>query len=417
MSIAEAKQIPIADVAARLNIKIDRHGKALCFNGHDTVPSLKFYFDTNSFYCFGCGIGGSVIDLVREYLHITTGEAISWLEKQYCVKKPKKRIVEGGGYVTPTRQEKTPCGASYAISGHSTSRVGTEYADIYAYFLGLLDADEAIKYLEGRGISRDITKRAGIKCIPQDMTDVKRRLRDRYDTDRLRDAGFINHDKTHFVFADHRLIIPYYDMSGNIINLQGRNIDTYRAPKYKFLSGITVPLYNIRALCNLAPGAPVYLCEGAIDALSCYQLHLEHPVAVAGVNNFRDEYFDILSPYKVIVASDKDAAGKALYLRVKKEYLKRGKTIYAIDYSKLKSDHNIAGEVKDLNDIVCHRKARRIVYSHLLGETYTIAHDGGALFESGVSYSRDELSKLEDVNPDALKMIHAIKRLFRGVLL
>lgn len=41
-----------------------KHGKMMCpFHG-DRNASLKVYKDNNSWYCFGCGKGGSVIDFV-----------------------------------------------------------------------------------------------------------------------------------------------------------------------------------------------------------------------------------------------------------------------------------------------------------------------------------------------------------------
>jgi hypothetical protein len=67
-------------------------------------------------------------------------------------------------------------------------------------------------------------------------------------------------------------------------------------------------LYNLQVFQDIRPGGTIYLCKEAIDALCCSQLGFEHPVAVAGVNNFKAEYFAILKPYKLIIVSDKDGA-------------------------------------------------------------------------------------------------------------
>jgi len=425
VSITDVKQIPITDIAARLGIELDRHGKALCFKGHDKTPSLSVNVRGNYFKCFGCNIGGSNIDLVKEYLNITTGEAIKWIEEQYHLEEKTgfKCKESPGGYKDTTPANKTPYRGLKRVSGHPTSKDGKEYSGIYKNFIDLLSTEEAVKYLEGRGIRRDITERAGIKCIPQDMADIKKTLNDTHGIDRLKEAGIVadsKDGKPYFVFTYHRLIIPYYDREGNIVNLQGRNIDTDREPKYRLLSGITVPLYNVQ---SLTPEHPVYICEGAIDALSCYQLGLENPVAVAGVNNFKDEYFTTLEPYKVIIAGDKDTAGKDLYLRIKKEYLNRGKEIHALDYERLKADYNITGDVKDLNDIARQADYKhfndiqpRRIYSHLVNESYT-ERDGGIQFDSGVFYTREEVAKLDSITPDALKQIHTIKKTFKGILI
>ena len=428
MSITNVKHIPITDIAARLGIELDRHSKALCFKGHDKSPSLSVNVRGNYFKCFGCNIKGSNIDLVKEYLNITAGEAIKWIESQYHLEEKTgfKCKESPGGYKDTTPANKTPYRGLKRVSGHPTSKDGKEYSGIYKDFIDLLNTEEAGIYLEGRGIRRDITERAGIKCIPQDMNGIKKTLNDKHGIERLKDAGIVadsKDGKPYFVFTYHRLIIPYYDREGNIINLQGRNIDTDREPKYRHLSGITVPLYNVQSLKDTAPGGTVYLCEGAIDALSCYQLGLEHPVAVAGVNNFKDEYFSILEPYKVIIASDKDTAGKNFYLRIKKGYLNRGKEIHALDYERLKADYNITGDVKDLNDIARQADYKhfndiqpRRIYSHLVNESYT-ERDGGIQFDSGVFYTREEVAKLDSITPDALKQIHTIKKTFKGILI
>ena len=67
----EVKKIPIVDVVRKFTPDLNLHGagtgkqKANCFSGHDKkTMSLTFYEETNSFYCFGCGAGGSVIDYV-----------------------------------------------------------------------------------------------------------------------------------------------------------------------------------------------------------------------------------------------------------------------------------------------------------------------------------------------------------------
>lgn len=81
MTIEEIKNIPISTIAGQLGIEVDGSGKAYCFKGHDkTTLSLSFNREGNYFHCFGCGIGGSSIDLVSEYCGYTTAEAIRWIE-------------------------------------------------------------------------------------------------------------------------------------------------------------------------------------------------------------------------------------------------------------------------------------------------------------------------------------------------
>jgi DNA primase len=431
MSLADVKNIPILDIAGKLGLSL-RPGMNPCFNGHDKKsPSLSVNVSKNLFHCFGaCGIGGSGIDLVMSRLGVNEGDAIRWIEKEYSLESDKTGTKRGKADPCYSPTPKTPLTAPREAPA-AVKTDGKAYAGLYRDLLALADIGEAVKYLEGRGLRQDITERAGVSMIPKDNTAIKKELFTRHGLDRLKAAGIVAESKRtgkpYFVFNCHRLIIPYYDMDGDIVNLQGRNVDTAADPKYMWLCGIDTTLYNVRVLKDIKPGETVYLCEGAIDALTCLQLGFDYPVAVAGVHNFKPAYYDLLEPYKLIIASDADTAGTAFYLRVKKEYLKRGKEIYALDYSLIKSDYNVAGYTKDLNDIAQqadYEHAKELqgtlstkYYVSLFNEYFTMQEGGGIIFDSGVRYSKQELEKMDGLPQDDLKAIHLIKQTLTGELI
>ena len=78
--IRKIKQIPIKKVIDHLNLKINSQNKVHCPAHEDRTPSLQIYEKTNSFYCFSCSTGGSVIDLVRLVRNYSIAKAIQELE-------------------------------------------------------------------------------------------------------------------------------------------------------------------------------------------------------------------------------------------------------------------------------------------------------------------------------------------------
>lgn len=57
-------KVPIIAVAQKYGLKV-KHKKAICPFHEDKNPSLTFYPETNSFYCFGCNNGGDLIKFVQ----------------------------------------------------------------------------------------------------------------------------------------------------------------------------------------------------------------------------------------------------------------------------------------------------------------------------------------------------------------
>lgn len=75
--------ISIEAAAERYGLEPNRRGYLLCpLHGEDT-PSLKLYPETNSFYCFGCGAGGDVIELVRRLCNLSYSEAVVRLASDF----------------------------------------------------------------------------------------------------------------------------------------------------------------------------------------------------------------------------------------------------------------------------------------------------------------------------------------------
>lgn len=83
------KTINIIDLAKKLGIEVIQNGniyQAKCKHEGDNTPSLTFYPETNTFYCFGCQETGDIIRLVSWYLNLSFPQAIERLSVLYGIK-------------------------------------------------------------------------------------------------------------------------------------------------------------------------------------------------------------------------------------------------------------------------------------------------------------------------------------------
>ena len=77
-------KVNIEELAESFGIHIANH-RAKCPFHNDNTPSLQFYPDSNSFYCFGCGVGGDIFDLVMLKDGIDFPSAIQRICEQYGI--------------------------------------------------------------------------------------------------------------------------------------------------------------------------------------------------------------------------------------------------------------------------------------------------------------------------------------------
>ena len=70
-------------------ISINSKGFAFCPFHQEKTPSFKVYND--SFYCFGCGVNGTIIDFVMKYFRLTNIEAVKKLNDDFKLNLPSDK--------------------------------------------------------------------------------------------------------------------------------------------------------------------------------------------------------------------------------------------------------------------------------------------------------------------------------------
>lgn len=77
---------PIVEVAQHYGLSVNRAGFTLCPLHGEKSPSLKLYPNTNTFHCFGCGAGTSVIDLTAALQGVPPIQAAKHLDAMYSLR-------------------------------------------------------------------------------------------------------------------------------------------------------------------------------------------------------------------------------------------------------------------------------------------------------------------------------------------
>lgn len=307
--------IHITDVCNKLGITIVKGRRALCFMHEDHHPSLTIYQDTNSWFCYTCNKGGGVIDLVKDYFNCDTDEACRWLEVEFSIMpKPKSWKWK------KTKRQKVTIDKEVVkidVDGEILEWIiaNTTLTPLALQFL-----------VEERRIKKDVYERLNIRAL-DDANGIIRRLIDQFGTKRLLDNHILSEGKYGYklTWDVPCLLFPFYDLDGNLVNIQSRYLKPIRdkyPPRFRFIKDSKTSLYNVPVLNDLSSGDALLITEGVTDALAAMSCGIK-TVAVAGVSAFKDEYVDMLCSYTVFICPDNDKPGKNLLKDIKEKMGKR----------------------------------------------------------------------------------------------
>ncbi len=255
--------------------------RAYCpFHGSDKQRSLRVRIDTGHFVCFACGVWG-YLDESRE----------RW--KPETVRTPKQARPE----------PLPPPGLGPALKSYQKA----------------LGGSVGLRYLESRGIALEVAQAHGIGYSAP--------------------GRWLNPNRD---WKRGRLVFPHRNPAGELVNLYGRAVEMEEeAPgglRHDHLPG-TKGYFGAESL--LAPSGPVYICEGAFDALSLLAGGCERVIAIFGLHGWRWEWMKPVQ--ELIFALDTDPAGQAAWRQLGREACYRGKKVGFLP-------HEAYGGAKDVNE-------------------------------------------------------------------
>jgi len=234
---------PIADVAVASGLQLRPMGGRLTgvcpFHG-DTRPSLIVYPPTQSYYCFGCGAGGDVIDFVARLNKVGFKEAVEML----C-----------GASVQRSNVGRLRCVSEAPAADHEdVVRIVESAVDFYHG--ALWRTPNALAYLRSRGVREATIANCRLGFGEPGLTGhlAKRGT----DLGVARSLGLLNGNRECFAG---RIIIPDI-VGGRAAWLTGRRLDE-REPRYLNLR-TEKPILGL----DHVKGDAVILVEGPFDWLT-----------------------------------------------------------------------------------------------------------------------------------------------------
>ena len=335
--IQKLRDLPIEKVAKQMRMVL-KHHKALCPFHDDHHASLSFNTRKNSCRCYVCmrdSIG--TIDLVMKFLGKDFISACRWLAEVNGVylEDSHPKVVSSSS--SPTSLSSSSSKASSEDSSETSSKASPE-ASLSSSF----DAGKYARFFEHPWLNgaarrflfeeRRIDERVARWCRLTSWTDRK---------------------------GVNWLQIPYFDMEGNLIGIQNRNLDYKKmpteakgfaadnsstdftddtdapshvvedshqtepmAPRFRFPYGARCSIYNLPVVKMLKPGERLFITEGCSDCWA--MLSAGHKaIAIPSATLLKPEDKKWLAEMGEQLHTewhmfpDRDAPGESLFLQLK----------------------------------------------------------------------------------------------------
>lgn len=314
--MARYKQSSINEVSRRNDlaevvssyVQLKRNGTShvgLCPFHKEKTPSFHVDDDKQLFYCFGCGVGGTVFDFIMRAENLDFADSVRYLAQRAGV----------------TLEEEQDRGGQHEENANIRKRL-LELNRLAArhFYENLLkpDAKIAHDYINRRGLDRKTAIKFGVGYAPDTWSDLLDAMRAKgYTDDELVLGGLaVKNDKGRvYDKFRNRLMFPIIDVRGNVLAFGGRTLGDDQA---KYMNSPETPVFhkgrNLFAL-NLAKQVGmkegIVLVEGYMDVISLYQRGICNVVAGLGTA-LTEEQARLLRRYAacVYVCYDSDEAGQ-----------------------------------------------------------------------------------------------------------
>ena len=302
-------RLDIVDVVSQFVVlkKSGANYWGLCPFHNDSKPSMAVSPQKGIYKCFACGEGGDVLKFLVKVQNREYKDVILELAEKFGIELPDK--FEHPSSETKSQRKQMIDACRKAAKFYHTELRQAE------------DANKAMTYLRGRGITDEIIDKFTLGWAPNKFDVLYKELKKEFNDDILEKAGLIlkSHSGSWIDRFRNRIIIPIQNENGDYIAFGARAVDEGQNPKY--LNSSDSMIYNKSKTLfglNSAKDAiqkedSVVIMEGYFDVISAQANGVGNCVASCGTAMTAD-HIKLLSRYtksrKIYLSFDTDAAGQ-----------------------------------------------------------------------------------------------------------
>ena len=282
---------PLGDTVEASGVKLRGRGRVrqgVCPFHDEAEGSFTVYADSERFYCFGCGLGGDVLDFIQRAEGLTLPEAIARLD--------------GSPGLAP-RAANRPAGTRRPKSAALPPRDPALLTAAARFYAGQLRRHpEGQTYLASRGVGPVAAARLGLGYSPGGGLRLALESRG-FSEKRIRDSGlFMERGSERFAGM---VVVP--DASGGLVRwLVGRALKPDAKPRFQAPPG-PKPVLGLGRLGPAPPWAVV--AEGVFDWLALAQWGIP-ACAALGTQGVERVAAALRGCPRVFLAFDNDDAGR-----------------------------------------------------------------------------------------------------------
>ena len=307
-------KLNIVDVASSY-MHLEKKGGtywACCPFDHEKTASFHIDENRQFYHCFGCGVSGNVITLVKEMENVDFVDAVKMLAERANLPLPKTSF-DGERAAEVKRKRDT------------LLKIMNDCAHFYLDNLNSGKAEAHINYILSREIPAGVVRSFGLGASLNYSDLPKFLLAKGYSKQDMIDSGAVNEVEGRLSDAQGgRLIFPIINQFDEVVAFGGRALKKTDFAKYKntketLIFNKSKMLYNINRLKKLRRAGglkEVIMVEGYMDTVSLHQGGFKNVVASMGTS-LTQEQARLIKRYcsTVLISYDGDSAGQKANMR------------------------------------------------------------------------------------------------------